>query len=132
MERGISISDIVMNTKSPSHTWNTPTRMVEDQNNSCHAKETAENDFEFLGIGMIVGASGRGYVPRAEGLFEVMVCHGMYMAEQEICRRILNGLHLAIDFAGLYTGAAGSGNGIPRSICIRRGMGRRQESLNSI
>ena len=51
-----SISDIVMNAKSPSQAWNILTSMVEDQKSN-HAKEIAENEFESLS--MIIGESAR-------------------------------------------------------------------------
>ena len=47
--RDRSISDIVMNAKSPSQAWTILTSMVEDQH-STHAKENAENEFESLSV----------------------------------------------------------------------------------
>ena len=62
VERGRSISDVVINAKAPSQTWIILASMVEDQNGT-HAKGNAENDFESLS--MIVNKSAREYVARA-------------------------------------------------------------------
>ena len=47
VERDRSISDIVVNAKSPSQAWILLTSMVDDQH-SIHAKENTESEFESL------------------------------------------------------------------------------------
>ena len=64
VERDRSTSEMVMSAKAPSQAWILLISMVEDEN-SIHARENAENDFESLS--MIVNESAREYVARAKG-----------------------------------------------------------------
>lgn len=64
--------------------------MVEDENSS-YAKDNAEKDIE--SVTMIVGESAREYLARAKGLASAAKYHEVEVADKEICRCILAGLH---------------------------------------
>ena len=95
LERDRSISDIVMNAKSPSQAWIILTSIVEDLT-SIHVKENAEIKFESLS--MIVGESAREHVAKAKGLARAVEYHGIDVTEEKICCRFLNDLPSSMHF----------------------------------
>lgn len=71
------------------------TSMIEDQN-SRHAKEYSENEFESLS--MTVGESARELVARAKGPARAVEYYGIGVTEEKLCRRIFNGIPPVMHF----------------------------------
>ena len=75
--------------KAPSEAWKILKSMVED-NSSDRAKEQAKKNFE--GLSMDSAESMKEYIARAKSLALNVQYHGVEVSDQEISRRVLNGL----------------------------------------
>ena len=89
VEKDESIADIVVRAKAPSEAWNILKIMVEDES-SDRARELAKKQFEELS--MDDAESIKEYIARAKSLALNVQFHDIEVSEQEISRRVLNGL----------------------------------------
>ena len=89
VEKHKSVADIVVRAKAPSEAWKILKSMVEDDN-SDRAKEQAKNKFE--GLSMDSAESMKEYIARAESLALNVQYHVVEVTDQEMNRRVLNGL----------------------------------------
>ena len=89
VEKDKSIADIVVGAKAPSEAWKMMNSMVEDDN-SDRARELAKKQFEELS--MNDAGSMKEYIARAKSLALNVKYHDIEVSEQEISRRVLNGL----------------------------------------
>ena len=83
------IADIVVGAKAPSEAWKILNSMVEDDN-SDRARELAKKQFEELS--MKDDETVKEYIARAKSLALNVQYHDIEVSEQEISRRVLNGL----------------------------------------
>lgn len=67
-----------------------PTNSMVNYQDSSHANEKLRKVFESLA--MMLGERVREYVARAKGLVNAVRYHGVKVTEEDICRRILNGV----------------------------------------
>ena len=88
VEKDKTIADIVVGAKAPSEAWKILNSMVEDDN----SKELAKKQFEELS--MNDDESMKEYIARAKSLALNVKCHDVEIIDQEISRRVLNGLPL--------------------------------------
>ena len=89
VEEDKTIADIVVGAKAPSEAWKILNSMVEDDN-SDRARELAKKQFEELS--MNDDETMKEYIARAKSLALNVQCHDIELSEQEISRRVLNGL----------------------------------------
>ena len=89
VEKEKTIADIVVGAKDPSEAWKILNSMVEDDN-SDKARELAKKQFEELS--MNDGESMKEYIARAKSLALNIKYHDVEVTDQEISRRLLNGL----------------------------------------
>ena len=89
VEKDKSIADIVVRAKAPSEAWKILKSMVEDES-SDRAKELAKKQFEELS--MNDDESMKEYIARAKSLALNVKYHDIEVTDQEISRRVLNGL----------------------------------------
>ena len=89
VEKDKTIADIVVGAKAPSKAWKILNSMVEDDN-SDRARKMAKIQFEELS--MNDDESMKEYIARAKYLALNMKYHDVEVTDQEISRRILNGL----------------------------------------
>ena len=88
-EKDKSIADIVVRAKAPSEAWEILKSMVEDDS-SDRAKEQAKKNFE--GLNMDSAESMKEYIARAKSVALNVQYHDVEVTDQEISRRVLNGL----------------------------------------
>ena len=84
-----TIADIVVGAKAPSEAWKILNSMVEDDN-SDKARELAKKQFDELS--MNDDESMKEYIARAKSLALNIKYHDVEVTDQEISRRLLNGL----------------------------------------
>ena len=89
VEKDKSVAEIVVRAKPPSEAWKILKSMVEDDN-SDRAKEQAKKNFE--GLSMDSAESMKKYITRAKSLALNVQYHDVEVTDQEISRRVLNGL----------------------------------------
>ena len=89
VEKDKTIADIVVGAKAPSEAWKILNSMVEDDN-SDRAREMAKRQFEELS--MNDDESMKEYIARAKSLALNIKYHNVEVTDQEISRRVLNGL----------------------------------------
>ena len=89
VEKDKSIADIVVRAKAPSEAWKILKSMIEDDS-SDRAKEQAKKNFE--GLSMDSAESMKEYIARAKSLALNVQYHDVEVTDQEISRRVLNGL----------------------------------------
>ena len=89
VEKDKSIADIVVRAKAPSEAWKILKSMVEDES-SDRARELAKKQFEELS--MNDDESMKEYIARAKSLALNVKYHNVEVTDQEISRRVLNGL----------------------------------------
>ena len=89
VEKDKTISDIVVGAKAQSEAWKIVNSMVEDDN-SDRARELAKKQFEELS--MNDDESMKEYIARAKSLALNIKDHDVEVTDQEISRRVLNGL----------------------------------------
>ena len=89
VEKDKTIADIVVGAKAPSEAWKILNSMVEDDN-SDRARELAKKRFEELS--MNDDESMKEYIARAKSLALNVKYHDIEVTDQEISRRVLNGL----------------------------------------
>ena len=89
VEKDESIADIVVRAKAPSEAWKILKSMVEDES-SDRARELVKKQFEELS--MDDAESIKEYIARAKSLALNVQFHDIEVSEQEISRRVLNGL----------------------------------------
>ena len=89
VEKDKSIADIVVRAKAPSEAWKILKSMVEGDN-SDRAKEQVTKNFE--GLSMDSAESMEEYIARAKSLALNVQYHDVEVTDQEISRRVLNGL----------------------------------------
>ena len=89
VEKDRSIADLVVRAKAPSEAWEILKSMVEDDS-SDRAKEQAKKNFE--GLSMDSAESMKEYIARAKSLALNVQYHDVKVTDQEISRRVLNGL----------------------------------------
>ena len=89
VEKDKSIADIVVRAKAPSEAWEILKSMVEDDS-SDRAKEQAKKNFEVLS--MDSAESMKEYIARAKSVALNVQYHDVEVTDQEISRRVLNGL----------------------------------------
>ena len=89
VENDNSVAEIVVRAKTPSEAWKTLKSMVEDDK-SDRAKEQAKKNFEDLS--MDSAESMKEYIARAKSLALNAQYHDVEVTDQEISRRVLNGL----------------------------------------
>ena len=89
VEKDKSIADIVVRAKAPSEAWKILKSMVEDDS-SDRAQEQAKKNFEDLS--MDSAESVKEYIARARSLALNVQHHDVEVTDQEISRRVLNGL----------------------------------------
>ena len=89
IEKDKSVAEIVVRAKAPPEAWKTLKSMVEDDN-SDRAKEQAKKNFE--GLSMDSAESMKEYIARAKSLALNVQYHDVEVTDQEISRRVLNGL----------------------------------------
>ena len=89
VEKDKSVAEIVVRAKAPSEAWKILKIMVEDDN-SDRAKEQAKKNFE--GLSMNGAKSMKEYIARAKSLALNVQYHDVEATDQEISRRVLNGL----------------------------------------
>ena len=89
VEKDKTIADIVVGAKAPSEAWEILNSMVEDDN-SDRAREMAKKQFEELS--MNVDESMKEYIARAKSLALNIKYYNVEVTNQEISRRVLNGL----------------------------------------
>ena len=91
VEKDKSITDIVVRAKAPSEAWKILKSMVEDDS-SDRAKEQAKKNFE--GLSMDSAESMKECIARAKSLALNVQYYDVEVTDQEISRRVLNGLPL--------------------------------------
>ena len=89
VEKEKTIADIVVGAKAPSEARKIQDSMVEDDN-SHRAGELVKKQFDELS--MSDAESMKEYIARAKSLALNVKCHDIEATEQEISRRVLNGL----------------------------------------
>ena len=89
VEKDKSIAEIVVRAKALSEAWKILKSMVEDDN-SDRAKEQAKKNFE--GLSMDSAERMKEYIARAKSLALNVQYHDVEVTDQEISRRVLNGL----------------------------------------
>ena len=89
VEKDKSIADIVVRAKAPSEAWKILKSMVEDDS-SDRAKEQTKKNFE--GLSMDSAESMKEYIARVKSLALNVQYHDVEVTDQEISRRVLNGL----------------------------------------
>ena len=89
VEKDKSLAEIVVRAKAPSETWKILKSMVEDDS-SDRAKEQATKNFE--GLSMDSAENMKEYIARAKSLALNVQYHDVEVTDQEISRRVLNGL----------------------------------------
>ena len=89
VENDKSVAEIVVRAKTPSEAWKILKSMVEDDS-SDRAKEQAKKNFE--GLSMDSAESMKEYIARAKSLALDVQYHDVEVTDQEISRRVLNGL----------------------------------------
>ena len=89
VEKDKTIPNIVVGAKARSEAWKILKSMVEDDS-SKRAKEQAKKHFE--GLSMDDAKSMKKYIARAKSLALNVQYHDIEISEQEISRRVLNGL----------------------------------------
>ena len=89
VENDKSVAEIVVRAKAPSEAWKILKSMVEDDK-SDRAKEQAKKNFEDLS--MDSAESMKEYIARAKSLALNVQYHDVEVTDQEISRRVLNGL----------------------------------------
>ena len=89
VEKDKSIADIVVRAKAPSEAWKILKSMIEDDS-SDRGKEQAKKNFE--GLSMDSAESMKEYIARAKSLALTVQYHDVEVTDQEIIRRVLNGL----------------------------------------
>ena len=89
VEKDKTIVDVVVGAKAPSEAWNILNSMVEDDS-SHGARGLAKKQFEELS--MNDAESMKEYITRAKSLALNVKYHDIEVSEQEINRRVLNGL----------------------------------------
>ena len=89
VEKDKSIADIVVRAKAPSEAWKILKSMVEDESSE-RAKEQTKKNFEELS--MNDDESMKEYIARAKSLALNVQYHDIEVTDQEISRRVLNGL----------------------------------------
>ena len=89
VENDKTIADIAVGAKAPSEAWKILNSMVEDDN-SDRARELAKKQFEELS--MNDDETMKEYIARAKSLALNVRYHDIGVSEQEISRRVLNGL----------------------------------------
>ena len=89
VEKDKAIADIIVGAKAPSEAWKVLNSMVEDDS-SDRAREQAKTQSEELS--MNEAESMKEYIARAKFLALNVKCHDIEVSEQEISRRVLNGL----------------------------------------
>ena len=89
VEKDKSIADIVVRAKAPSEAWKILKSTVEDES-SDRARELAKKQFEELS--MNDDESMKEYIARAKSLALNVKYHDIEVTDQEISRRVLNGL----------------------------------------
>ena len=92
VEKDKTITDIIVGVKAPSEAWKILNSMVEDDN-SDRARELAKKQFEELS--MNDDETMKEYIARAKSLALNVQYHDIGVSEQEISRRVLNGLPLS-------------------------------------
>ena len=89
VEKDNTIADIVVRAKTSSEAWKILKSMVEDDSSE-RAKEQAKKNFE--GLSMDDAESMKEYIARAKSLTLNVKYRDIEVTEQEISRRVLNGL----------------------------------------
>ena len=89
VEKDKSVAEIVVRAKAPSEAWKILKIMVEDDS-SDRAKEQAKKNFE--GLSMDSAESMKEYIARAKSLALNVQYHDVEVTDQEISRRVSNGL----------------------------------------
>ena len=89
VEKDKAIAEIVVRAKASSEAWKILKSMVED-GSSERAKEQAKKNFE--GLNMDNVETMKEYIARAKSLALNVQYHDIEVSEQEISRRVLNGL----------------------------------------
>ena len=89
VEKDKTIADIVVGAKAPSEAWKILNSMVEDDNSN-RARELAKKQFEELS--MNGDESMKEYIARVKSLALNVEYHDIEVTDQEISRRVLNGL----------------------------------------
>ena len=89
VEKHKAIADVVVGVKAPSQAWKILDSMVEDDSSE-RARDQAKKQFEELS--MDDAESLKEYVARAKSLALNVQYHDIEVSEQEISRRVLNGL----------------------------------------
>ena len=89
VEKDTTIANIVVGAKAPSEAWKILNSMVENDNSDI-ARELAKKQFEDLS--MNDAESMKEYIARAKSLALNIKYHDIEVTEQEISRRVLNGL----------------------------------------
>ena len=89
VEKDKTIADIVVRAKAPSEAWKILKSMVENDNSE-RAKEQAKKNVE--GLSMDIAEPMKEYIACAKSLALIVQYHDIEVSEQEISRRVLNGL----------------------------------------
>ena len=89
VEKDKSVAEIVVRAKAPSEAWKILKSVVEDDN-SDRAKEQAKKNIE--GLSMDSAESMKEYIAHAKSLALNVEYHDVEVTDQEISRRVLNGL----------------------------------------
>ena len=89
VEKDKTIANIVVGAKAPSEAWNILKSMVEDDSSE-RVKEQAKKNFKVLS--MDDGESMKECIARAKSLALNVQYHDVEVSQQEISRRVLNGL----------------------------------------
>ena len=89
VEKDKTIADIVVRAKAPSEAWKILKSMVENDNSE-RAKEQAKKNVE--GLSMDNAEPMKEYIACAKSLALILQYHDIEVSEQEISRRVLNGL----------------------------------------
>ena len=89
VEKDKSVAEIVVRAKAPSEAWKILKSVVEDDN-SDRAKEQAKKNIE--GLSMDSAESMKEYIAHAKSLALNVEYHDVEVNDQEISRRVLNGL----------------------------------------
>ena len=89
VEKDKSVAEIVVRAKASSEAWKILKSMVEDDSSN-RAKEQAKKNFE--GLSMDSAESMKEYIARAKSLALNVQYHDVEITDQEISRRVLNGL----------------------------------------
>ena len=92
VEKDKTIADIVVGAKAPSEAWKSLNSIVEDDNRD-RARELVKKQFEELS--MNDDESMKEYIARAKSLAVSVKYHDIEVTDQEISRRVLNGLPLS-------------------------------------